>query len=233
MTAIREAITNAVMHRDWFNEGANVFVEIYSDRIVISSPGGLPAGISANELGTRSVRRNPVIADLLHRIGFIEKAGTGIDRMREAARELGSPEPVFRVDEFFSATFRPLPESLADQPRSTGQEDERETATPQVPRKYPASTPQVLHILATAAREASRDELQTASGLRDRMHFAREYLQPLLDAGWIEMTIPDRPRSSKQRYRITTAGEEVLHAKGVGAWSQRPIRPANDAPTSD
>jgi ATP-dependent DNA helicase RecG len=45
VAALREAITNAVMHRDWFNEGANVFVEIYADRIEVSSPGGLPKGM--------------------------------------------------------------------------------------------------------------------------------------------------------------------------------------------
>lgn len=78
LRALREAITNVVMHRNWFIEGANVFVEIYADRIEIVSPGGLPAGLSPEELGTRSVRRNPLVADLLHHIGFIEKAGTGI-----------------------------------------------------------------------------------------------------------------------------------------------------------
>ena len=109
MDALREAITNAVMHRDWFIEGANVFVEIYADRIEIVSPGGLPAGLSAAELGTRSVRRNPLVADLLHRIGFIEKAGTGIGRMRKEARDHGCPAPEFRVDSFFTAVFRPLP----------------------------------------------------------------------------------------------------------------------------
>jgi len=49
-----------------------------------------------------------------------------------------------------------------------------------------------------------------AAGLRDREHFRSAYLEPLLDAGWIEMTIPDKPRSSKQRYRTTEAGKGVL-----------------------
>ena len=77
MRALREAITNAVMHRDWFIEGANVFVEIYTDRIEVVSPGGLPKGMTLADLGHKSVRRNALIADLLHRIDFIEKAGTG------------------------------------------------------------------------------------------------------------------------------------------------------------
>jgi ATP-dependent DNA helicase RecG len=59
------------------------------------------------ELGTRSVRRNPLIADLLHRIALIEKAGTGIRRMIEDARKQKCPEPKFTVNGFFTATFWP------------------------------------------------------------------------------------------------------------------------------
>lgn len=107
MAAIREAMTNAVMHRDWFNEGANVFVEIYDNRIEITSPGGLPKGLHPSDLGRRSVRRNPLIADLLHRIAFIEKAGTGIRRMRDDARAHRCPSPTFAEGTFFTVTFRP------------------------------------------------------------------------------------------------------------------------------
>jgi len=68
---------------------------------------GLPKGSSREELGTRSVRRNPLIADLLHRIALIEKAGTGIRRMIEDARKHKCPEPKFTVNGFFTATFWP------------------------------------------------------------------------------------------------------------------------------
>ena len=53
--------------------------------------------------------RNPLIADLLHRIGFIEMAGDGIRRIRDEARDLGCPEPEFAVDSFVTVTFRPNP----------------------------------------------------------------------------------------------------------------------------
>jgi len=91
MKALREAITNAVMHRDWFMDGANVFVELYTDRIEVSSPGTLPKGMTLADLGHKTVRRNALIADLLHRIEFIEKAGTGIKRIRDEARDQGCP----------------------------------------------------------------------------------------------------------------------------------------------
>jgi ATP-dependent DNA helicase RecG len=202
MRALREAITNAVMHRDYFEAGANVFVEIYDDRIEVSNPGGLPKGLTPAELGSRSVRRNPLIADLLHRIAFIEKAGTGIRRMREDAKKNGCPEPTFGANGFFTAIFRPR--------------------AVEVPRKYPASTPQVTPevtpqvaavLQALTQTPKSRGELQKATGIKDQKHFRKGYLEPMLAAGWLEMTIPDKPRSSKQQYRTTELGFEMLRKR--------------------
>jgi ATP-dependent DNA helicase RecG len=209
MKALREAITNAVMHRDWFVEGANVFVELYTDRIEVVSPGGLPKGMTLADLGTKSVRRNALIADLLHRIDFIEKAGTGVKRIRDEAREGGYPEPAWEANGFVTTIFRPNPEvrAAADARavgRATGQ------ATPQVPDKYPTSTRQVLAAVAKAEEPLPRAALQKASGLRDREHFVNEHLTPLVAAGLLEMTIPDKPRSSKQRYLLTEAGRAYL-----------------------
>ena len=110
MEAMREAITNAVMHRDWFFDGANVFVKMYTDRIEVISPGGLPKGLTLADLGHMSIRRNPLIADLLHRIDFIEKAGTGIRRIRDGAKAQDYPEPEFEADRYVTVTFRPNPE---------------------------------------------------------------------------------------------------------------------------
>ena len=84
-------------------------------------------------------------------------------------------------------------------------------STPQVPRKYPASTPQVKAVLSAALTgAATREELQSAARVKDREHFRKQYLKPLLIAGLLEMSIPDKPRSSKQRYRLTQAGIEYL-----------------------
>ena len=101
------------MHRDWFFDGANVFVEIYSDRVKVISSGELPKGMALANLGRRSVRRNALVSDLPHRIGFIEKAGTCIHRIRNEARELQCPDPVFDADSFVTVTFRPNPEVRA------------------------------------------------------------------------------------------------------------------------
>ena len=198
MGALREAITNAVMHRDWFIEGGNVFVEIYSDRIEVTSPGGLPAGMSYGDLGRKSIRRNPLIADLLHRIDFIEKAGTGIRRMREGAVSSGYPEPEFKVSNFFDAVFYPL---KAEDPSST----------PQAPPKHPSSTPQVVAVLKAALNEGrKREELQEVAQIKDRKHFRVNYIEPLVSSGLLLMTMPDKPNSPKQRYKTTKEGVAYL-----------------------
>jgi len=104
--AIREAVVNAVCHRDYFEKGANVMVEIFDDRVEISNPGSLPHGMTLEDFGKRSMTRNPTIASLLHRIHYIEKMGTGINRMKEACKEAGIPEPEFKITGFFTILFR-------------------------------------------------------------------------------------------------------------------------------
>ncbi len=193
MQALREAITNAVMHRDWFIEGANIFLEIFSDRIKISSPGGLPKGMVFKDLGRKSVRRNPLIADLLHRIGYIEKAGTGIQRMRDIAKVQGYPEPEFLVDEFFTVVFRPLSSASA-----------RHVGT-----KKGLSRDQAL-VLGKCLQERRLKDLMTISGRSNRTKFKDQVLNPLIYAGMVEMTVPGKPTSPKQRYRITQTGLEAL-----------------------
>ena len=113
--ALREAIINAVTHRDYFEKGANVMVEMYDDRIEITNPGGLPRGLKPEDFGKKSVLRNPNIANLLQRIGYIEKMGTGITKMQNLVKEAGLGQVEFQFDTFFAATFR-RPTSRSEQP---------------------------------------------------------------------------------------------------------------------
>lgn len=88
---------------------------------------------------------------------------------------------------------------------------ETRQVTPQAPDKFPTSvTPQEAAVLQAAEKPASRAELQKSSELRDREHFMDSCLKPLLDAALLEMTIPDKPRSSKQKYRLTMKGRQFL-----------------------
>lgn len=106
MEAIREAVHNALMHRDYFFESSNITVNIFDDRMEISNPGGLVKGLSIEDLGKRSVRRNRLIADSFQRIGFVEKIGSGINRMKHYCREYGNPQPAIKAtDHWFDITF--------------------------------------------------------------------------------------------------------------------------------
>lgn len=90
--------------------------------------------------------------------------------------------------------------------------------TPQVtPQVTLQVTPQVVTILQSARKPKSRAELQKAAGLRDRDHFRQAYLEPLIEAGFLAMTAPDKPRSSQQRYFTTPAGEKLLERERGGA----------------
>jgi ATP-dependent DNA helicase RecG len=103
---IREAIVNAVAHRDYFERGANVQVDIFDNRIEISNPGGLPKGLKPENFGKHSVARNSLVAALLHRCNYIEKAGTGIQRMRDGMKDAGLLEPGFEFSGFFTIILR-------------------------------------------------------------------------------------------------------------------------------
>jgi ATP-dependent DNA helicase RecG len=80
----------------------------------------------------------------------------------------------------------------------------------------PQVTPQVACVLEAASSACSFAEPQAAAGLKDRVHFLKTHLEPLLLAGWIERTIPDKPRSSKQKYRLTEKGRQALRERTGG-----------------
>ena len=82
--AFREAIANALVHRAW-DVRASIKISMFDDRIEISSPGGLPAGIGREEYlnGQISVLRNPILGNVFFRLKYIEKFGTGIMRINQ------------------------------------------------------------------------------------------------------------------------------------------------------
>lgn len=104
--ALREVVVNAVAHRDYFEKGANVMIEVFDNRVEISNPGGLPKGLKPDDFGRRTLARNPLIAALLNRAGYIEKLGTGIPRVRQNMAQAKLPEPRFDFDNFFTVVLR-------------------------------------------------------------------------------------------------------------------------------
>lgn len=93
--AVREAIVNAVAHRDYAIRGAEIQLFMFADRIEVRSPGKLPGHITLENILTERFSRNEVIVQVLSDLGFIERLGYGIDRMVGLMREAGLPEPAF------------------------------------------------------------------------------------------------------------------------------------------
>ncbi|MDZ7611986.1 MAG: helix-turn-helix domain-containing protein [Candidatus Moranbacteria bacterium] len=105
--ALREAILNAIAHRDYFVTGANIQVYIFSDRVEITNPGGLANGITIKELGKRSLSRNNLLFGLMQRMDLVEKIGSGILRMKKAMKDYGLHRPNMEIDEnWFSIIFK-------------------------------------------------------------------------------------------------------------------------------
>lgn len=104
--ALREAIINAFCHRDYFHPGTNITIEIFDDRVTISSFGSLPQGLKPNKFGVLSVQRNQLLASLLVRVHYIERVGTGIQKIRDSVALLGKGTVNFDFDDnFFIVTF--------------------------------------------------------------------------------------------------------------------------------
>ncbi len=103
--ALREAVANAIIHRDYSMRGTSLMVEVYDDRVEIVNPGVFP-GAKRSDFGKISVRRNERLADLFFRMDKAERAGTGIRRMKEAMAMAGLPAPGIRQTGFYTIIFK-------------------------------------------------------------------------------------------------------------------------------
>lgn len=93
----REALLNALVHRDWRSKDA-IQVHHYPDRLEISNPGGFPEGITPeNILRHPPKRRNPRLAEALYRLGYVERAGSGVDKMYRLLLKHGKEPPEYRT----------------------------------------------------------------------------------------------------------------------------------------
>lgn len=118
LEALREAVVNAVVHRDYSLAGEAVRIFYYPDRIEVHSPGLLLPGIRLTDLRQGRVPsrpRNPILANLLRDMpgGYIERLGSGVSFMIREMRALGRPKPEFREQNEFIVTFH-LADALAD-----------------------------------------------------------------------------------------------------------------------
>jgi len=185
--ALREAIINAIVHNDYTNEVPPKF-EFFADRIEITSAGSLPDGLSRDEFFEGySVPRNQEIMRIFKDLDLVEHLGSGVPRILES---YGKDCFTFS-DNFLRMTF-PAVEQVTEQ--------DTEQDTEQV-------TEQVEKLLTVITKgEHTTFELMELSGIKHRPTFLYNYIQPALDLGLLEMTIPEKPNSRLQKYRLTKKG---------------------------
>jgi ATP-dependent DNA helicase RecG len=206
--AMREILVNALIHRDYSNAGGAIYLAIFDDRVEVWSTGRFPTGITPEMLSRehKSVLRNPIIADVFHRAGLIEKWGRGTNRVIEMCRQAGIRSPEFHEIAGSAVVKFHVPVGVTVQ------------VTDQVTAEVTAQvTAQVAAEVAAFCREPkSSKEIMAELGLKHWKTFQSNYLLPLVKMGIVERTIPDKPRSSMQRYRTTEAGMTILKKKEKG-----------------
>jgi len=105
LEVFKEAIINALAHRDYDEQGAGITIEMFDDRVEITNPGSLLPVVAKN-FGRKSLSRNPLIFGLFTRMHLVEHIGSGIPRMRKDMLDAGLPEPAYDTDGMFTVTFR-------------------------------------------------------------------------------------------------------------------------------
>lgn len=200
--AIEEALVNAVYHRS-YEEREPIEVRISHDELVILSFPGPDRSIRLEDFQAgRAVSRryrNRRIGEFLKELDLTEGRSTGIPKILKVMAANGSPAPLFETDDDRLSFVIRLPAH----PAAAVENAPTQQVTPEV-------TPEVGRVLLALQDELSRSELQQALELKDEKHFRQAYLLPALDSGLVEMTRPDAPRSSKQRYRLTAIGQQWL-----------------------
>ena len=224
--ALRETVANAVAHRD-YRSTANVQVYVFRDRIEIVSPGGLPAGMTEADLGLKSMPRNPLLFGMLYRMDVMENIGSGIRRVRDLCREHGVAEPMIDVSEHWVTVrfTRPVVPVGEREPRESGRKPAArlETTGPGLEsltagrleigtvglKSASASVLESLdeRVLALLVVEPlSRSGIAKALGHQSVSAGLNRVIRHLLRDGRIAYTMPEKPNSRLQRYRITQAG---------------------------
>ena len=186
--AVREAILNALIHRDYsfYTEGTPVQINFFSDRLEIHSPGSLYGRMTVEQLGYAKMDlRNPALAVMAEVITGSENRYSGIPTMRRELAAYGLPAPVFenRRNEFVVIFYNSRTQESVEAEQDNPGED------------------RMMSLLAFCKTPRTRQEIAEHLGVKTIFYAMRHYVQPLLDSGKLTMTIPEKPSSRKQKFR--------------------------------
>ena len=209
--ALREAVLNALVHRD-YAMAAPIQIRVYADKLKIWNPVVLPDGWTVqNLLGEHSsAPYNPTIANAFFRAGEIEAWGRGIQRIFDACRTAATPEPQLRISGHDLWLEFPFSQAYLDSIGSGREVTAPVTAPVTDPVTDPVADPVHRVVRALAAGEMSPSALWIRLGLKHRPTFRENYLRPALAQGLIAPTLPDKPNSRLQKYRLTEKGRSLL-----------------------
>ena len=165
----------------------------------------------------RSETRNSLIASVFYRAGFVERWGRGIEKVCAGCREHGNPVPVYDI-----TASDVMVRLNALTPQVTPQVTPPVTVPVTVPVTAPVTVPvdasfrlsldtplnRLLRLIDLG--ELSAQEIRNGLGLSHRVYVRETYIAPALHLGYIEYTIPEKPRSRLQKYRLTAKGREEI-----------------------
>lgn len=211
--ALREALLNAVAHKD-YGSGVPIQISVHDDRILFWNNGELHPGWTVKTLIQKHSSQpfNPDIANAFFRAGMIESWGRGIERIIDACHTARVPVPKLRYEGAGLWVEFPCRVGTTDPREEEGKGKTGQVAGDVAGEVAGEVNEKVHHLLTVCRGEMRRTELQEALGLRGADNFRKLYLKPSLAQGLIEMTIPDKPKSRLQKYRLTQKGKTVLHA---------------------
>ena len=200
---VREAIVNAVAHRDYTSNGS-AQVMLFSDRLEVWNPGTLPPSLTLEKLRHPhgSVPGNPLLAEPLYLTKYIERMGTGTGDMIERCKNAGLAEPEFSLTDGFVTTIRRKPGRAFEVVGGKAQ-----------PESRPESQPESLEIRVLrhlTASPLSKAELSARLGQKEISGQLNKVIRVLLGDQTIEYTLPDKPNSRLQKYRLTAKGKALL-----------------------
>ena len=222
--AIREGLVNAFAHRDYASYGGGIRVEISPEKLTIWNSGSLPEGVSLTSLqkGQISVLRNPDIANYLHLHGYMEMLGRGSVLIQEECKNANLPVPEWQADEagvtltFFasdtsSEAFGPESGPVNEQagPEKGPMSGPELLAAYQVELVSASKMDGVMKVLTTD--DMSKSEIADALGLKSVSGALKRAIEALENKfHFIEKTVPDKPTSKKQKYRLTDVGKKFM-----------------------